>query len=436
MPESRPVSRPLALLFTCATLLGLAASWLALREHLALKAGMELGSSVCHISAEVNCNAVLSSAFSEIRGIPLASVGIAFYLVVLSIGVLTLLGGLPAGVGVGVLLALSTIACGVSLFLFSLSALVIKVVCPLCLLTYFANGILFASMAVAARRYNTLSAGLRTGLREILGSPLLPLRTGLSGTERFRAIAGLLALAVIVIGALALPEQALRRTYSRRIPAQRTLSAVEAWLATPQQSMNLVFEGSNRDYLLGPADAPVTIVEFADFECPACRAFFPQMEALLKEYSSAARFILKSYPLSSQCNPGMPRDLHPHSCAATTLARCAGEQGRYYETIHFLFTTPALEHQGSAGELEEQFKEFSRSVGLDAQSLAECRSAPRTTAKLRADIAEADALGLESTPSLWINGRLVAPASIDRVRAVLDHLRQGKPLAGGDGAAK
>ncbi len=429
MSEVRPISRLLMLLFVLATLLGLVASWLALREHLALKAGMELGSSVCHISAEVNCNAVLSSAFSEIWGIPLASIGIAFYLIVFALGSVATLGGVPVVAGVAVILVLSVCACCVSLLLFSISAFAIKVVCPLCLLTYLANGLLLATTITAAVRNSPLSTALLTGTRELICAPLLPLRMGLSGQERFRALAGLIALAVIAIGALALPEQTLRRTYARKFPVQRTLTALDVWLAAPQQATNIALEGSSRDYILGSPAAPITIVEFADFECPACRAFFPQMEALLKDYQDRVRFVLKSYPLSSQCNPGMPRDLHPRSCVATTLARCAGEQGKYYETVHFLFTTAALEHQGSQTELEEQFKEYGQSVGLDLQSIAECQTAPRTTAKLRADIAEADALGLESTPSIWIDGRPVAPASVDRIRPILDHLLRDQSRA-------
>src|SRR5262249_38122712 len=139
----------------------------------------------------------------------------------------------------------------------------------------------------------------------------------------------------------------------------------------------------------GPADAPVTIVEWFDFQCPACRFAGPLIEEAVAKNEGKVRLVHKFYPLKS----------HNHSDDAARAAFAAMRQGKYWEMGKMLF-----EHQkdlepraieGYAKELRLDMARFRADVASDA--------AAQWIARDRAD---AEALGLDGTPYLWINGRL------------------------------
>lgn len=141
---------------------------------------------------------------------------------------------------------------------------------------------------------------------------------------------------------------------------------------------------------LGPPDAPVTIVEWADFECPACKAIYPILDGLVKRFPGQVRLVYKNYPLS----------IHAHGEIAARAGVAAGRQGKFWEMHHVLFDNQdKLEQsdlEGYAKQLKLDVGKFKTEMGSDD-----------TVARITRDKRAADDVNLDSTPTVYINGREV-----------------------------
>lgn len=144
--------------------------------------------------------------------------------------------------------------------------------------------------------------------------------------------------------------------------------------------------------VLGPEDAPVTIIEFTDLQCPYCALFaihaFPELRRNYID-TGLVRFASRDLPLP----------MHASAVPAAVAARCAGEQGRFWEFREALFAAQATLGPGT-------YVEQAREHGLDLEAFAACRGDGRQAANVRADLDLARANGITATPSLII-GRLV-----------------------------
>jgi protein-disulfide isomerase len=142
----------------------------------------------------------------------------------------------------------------------------------------------------------------------------------------------------------------------------------------------------------GPASAPVTIVEFSDYQCPYCRRVAPTVREVLSRYGDQVSLVFKDLPLS----------IHPQAAKAAEAARCAGEQGRYWDYHDALFAASALS--------DASFEELAHSVGLNVSRFQECLASRRQRAAVEADVRQAQALGISGTPAFLINGILLSGA--------------------------
>ncbi|HXX67743.1 MAG TPA: thioredoxin domain-containing protein [Polyangiaceae bacterium] len=138
----------------------------------------------------------------------------------------------------------------------------------------------------------------------------------------------------------------------------------------------------------GPDEAPVTLVEFADFECPFCQRIAPTLDTIWESRRANVRFIYKFMPLP----------VHPHGDMAARAAIAAQAQGKFWEMHHELFANP--------GHLEESdLKGYARLIGLDVERFSADLQSPATSARLEADHQLAEDLGVKGTPTIFINGR-------------------------------
>jgi protein-disulfide isomerase len=140
---------------------------------------------------------------------------------------------------------------------------------------------------------------------------------------------------------------------------------------------------------LGPADAPVTIVEWADFECPFCGAAAPVLDKVVRRYPGNVRLVFKCYPLSS----------HEHAEIAARAAVAAGRQNKFWEMHHALF-----EHQAE-GLDRDTIERLATDIGLDMKQFKTDIESEATADAVMADRKQAEALGLRGTPMIYINGR-------------------------------
>ncbi len=154
----------------------------------------------------------------------------------------------------------------------------------------------------------------------------------------------------------------------------------------PKAVKTVVTDGSPEK---GPPDAVVTIVEWADFECPACQAMSPVLDGLVDRFPGQVRLVYKNYPL---------KDKHPHAELAAKASIAAGAQGKFWDMHHKLF--------GARGKLEQpDLEDYAKQLGLDVGRLRADLNAPATLERLDKDVKQAEGLGLTGTPFILINGR-------------------------------
>ena len=145
----------------------------------------------------------------------------------------------------------------------------------------------------------------------------------------------------------------------------------------------------------GPEDAPITIIEFADFECPFCQRHAQQVfPRLLEEFGDQARFVYKDFPLSN---------LHPNAFPAALSAQCAQEQDAFWP-YHDLLLSGRLELG------RESYETYARQLGLETENFVNCLEEGRYAENVQADYDLGVQLGVASTPTFFINGIAVVGA--------------------------
>ena len=143
----------------------------------------------------------------------------------------------------------------------------------------------------------------------------------------------------------------------------------------------------------GPGDAPVTIVEFSDYQCPFCHRAQGVVDQILEEYEGKVRLVHLDFPLEN----------HPGAVPAARAARCAGEQGRFWDYHRSLMIEP-----GSLDEADLRGRAVA--LKLDADTFAECVASDRHDADIQSELEYGSSIGVTGTPAYFINGRMVSGA--------------------------
>ena len=174
----------------------------------------------------------------------------------------------------------------------------------------------------------------------------------------------------------------------------QTANTLQAAAALPQSEIAEIarFEvGIDDDPAIGVAGAPITIIEFSDFECPFCQRFHDQtFRAILESYPGQILFVYRDFPLTS---------IHPNAQRAAEAAQCAFEQGKYWEFHNALFR-----NQQHLGNLD-LYSEMAIALEMDQERFSECIESNRYADEVTADFNDARALGITGTPTFFINGR-------------------------------
>jgi predicted DsbA family dithiol-disulfide isomerase len=139
----------------------------------------------------------------------------------------------------------------------------------------------------------------------------------------------------------------------------------------------------------GPATAPITILEFADFECPHCGGLFPTLKLVERNYADKVRVVYRNYPLTN---------IHPHAAKAAEASLCANDQGKFWEFHESLFTD-------QAHLTIDDLKRRAVALKLDTAAFNTCLDSGKQADAVKKDIAEGSKAGVNSTPAMFINGR-------------------------------
>jgi protein-disulfide isomerase len=213
-----------------------------------------------------------------------------------------------------------------------------------------------------------------------------------------------------------LEQQKRQRAAEDYVGGLRQAAGFESVLEAPR--FEITGDGPSR----GPADAPVTLVEFSDYQCPFCKNAEQMVEQVLQRYPTQVRFVYRHFPLDN---------IHPQARGAAEAAACAGAQGKFWDYHKVLFhRSPKLE--------EEQLKDYATSAGLDRAAFDSCLASDAQLAAVDADVEAGRAIGVAGTPAFYVNGLPVTGArGADQLAAVIDGelARLGLPVPAAQAAA-
>jgi protein-disulfide isomerase len=180
-----------------------------------------------------------------------------------------------------------------------------------------------------------------------------------------------------------LVEQRTDAARGQFLATLRAKTPVAITLEPPRQEIAVAGHASK-----GADNAPITMVEFSDFQCPFCQRANPAVDQVLKTYGDKIHFVYRHYPLPN----------HPDARPAAEAAACAQEQDKFWQYHDQLFA--------NASKLTaKDLKDHAGTIGLDTAKFASCVDSRRYKDKVETDIAEANAAGVSGTPAFFINGR-------------------------------
>jgi protein-disulfide isomerase len=188
----------------------------------------------------------------------------------------------------------------------------------------------------------------------------------------------------------------------------RAAASIQIFLVAPDSP---VFAVSTADQpSLGNAAAPVTIVEFTDYQCPSCAATQPTLERLVKEYGDNVRLVARDFPLSQ----------HADAFKAAEAAEAAREQGKYWEYVGVL-----MRNQSALGVAK--LKEYAGELALDLGRFDQALESGKFAETVQRDIEEGTKLGIDSTPTVFVNGRRMSDKSYEALKASIEAALKAQP---------
>jgi len=417
-------------------LLGAITSGLLLLQHNGEGEAAAAVSQLCGEGQQSGCETVAQSPYSVAFGLPLAAIGLFFYLSLIVLLVLGLLAPEVRDWAGAFTLALTILALVVDVGLLAIQAFAIKTFCKLCLLTYVLNiGIVFALIPFRAALVTLRGLSAKVEGRLLLAgwvAGTLAVAAAVAGAQstlslrksaRARAMIGLPAVPDAAVAATPPPATAIAAPGSGASPGtpastdaqhykelaerlQQTLDdpkkleeyftarATSEFEKAPVQSMDLTDVAFK-----GPANAPVQVVEYFDYLCPFCRQLAGGFEAFMPQAGGRVAIYFKNYPLDMTCNPHMKQTMHAGACFLALGGICANYQGKIASYQARVFGTDLKNPTG------DDVTKLAAAAGLNTEAFVACLGDPRTREKLAAEIAEAQRIGVQATPTLFINGR-------------------------------
>ncbi|MDD4973929.1 MAG: vitamin K epoxide reductase family protein [Bacteriovorax sp.] len=330
--------------------------------------------SLCNVNQFFNCDKTTLSLFGNILGVPLALFGVM-------IGLLVMVGLIVKNENyertIYFTLAVNFIGC---IVLFSYSLFVLKGLCPFCTLYYIVSGIIYLFFIRKSRT--------------IIPAP---------------GYLALFAVIVIVISGFT------KMDIDSKAKAQSDVAGdlIKQYYSLPNLGNPKVIS----EFKIATAEnAPIRMVIFSDFECPACKGLSELMPLIASRYNGKIDIQYFFYPLDNSCNPSMQRPLHQYACKASYVASCMPKQD--FAKVH----DEIFQNQDKfeAGFLDQYIK---------TNKLETCVADPKTKEKVVSLITAADPFNIRSTPSYLINGvKIEGGLPADQMYAIMDEIlrRAGK----------
>lgn len=376
--------------------LGLISAIYSTVHHLEVKSQGH-STAACNINQSISCDSAALSKYSEWFGIPVSIWGMGFFL--------TILFGLWRSKKTShsndpVFFLLSIIGVATSLALGYLSLFELKSLCLACTVTYLATLIIMVgALYLPKKKFWTPSF-----LRQFLPNNWVILAP--------------LALTLGVFLILSSVTSSQNKPTPTNSGEQAKLEKQRPPLLSEQvQNIPIArspYSGLGEDFRLGPEKAPIQLVEFSDFQCPACKNMHQILKAIMAEFPQKILFIYRNYPLDPACNPSMARPMHPYACKAAVLARCAGTVDRFWNFHDLVF-------QQQSEISTQNLEKWANTTGLNSEQIKTCLNAKHILEKIKDDISLGQKLGVQGTPAIYINGRRFLGGSVEDLRQAIQN---------------
>jgi protein-disulfide isomerase/uncharacterized membrane protein len=337
--------------------------------------------SFCNVNATVNCDVVLGSTYAKLGGISVALLASLYYAALLVAGIVVARSNSAsrrASLGQAIFFA----ACAgllFSLYLAFVSVSVLNSICLLCSALYVvAVGMLIAGWMLRrnTQRLRSKTGGTQSRQERWIWGVTAGVTAVFAGTIGFQLLSGNVALSAE--GIRTERPDFYRWYYSRPVT-------------------DVSAEGRN---VRGAPDASVTIVEFSDFGCSHCAAFDRNVGELLRGDNADVRLVFRYFPLDSGCNPAISGGSDAGRCDAAVAAECAAEQQKFWQYARVLFDNRP---RFSSSDLQD----YATEVGLDLTAFDSCVKGEAARARVEHDAKDGATLGINSTPTIFINGRRI-----------------------------
>lgn len=164
------------------------------------------------------------------------------------------------------------------------------------------------------------------------------------------------------------------------------------------------------DHVKGATSSSVVLVEYSDFECPACAAYFPMVTALVEQYKDDITFVYRHFPLTQ---------IHPRAVPAAVAAEAAGKQGKFFEMHDLLFENQ--ETWAKEGVAQDHFIAYAQQLNLDIEQFTQDLDDEVLAKKVQKDFAEGRSLNVTGTPTFFLNGtKLTNPQSLQEFSSLIE----------------
>ncbi len=320
------------------------------------------------------CDVVRASRWAHIFGVPTPVYGVVMYsALALLIFVEALVASSWAAMARRATVGIAGLGVAASLALSGIEQFVIHAWCAWCVVQAIAVTLVFVLLLIELRA---------------------PRRESLSG----RTLAGRYINVLLVAIAIGAPSFYLLQRHA----AKAVEAAASAPPITSSQAAELVRPDS---HVTGNPDAPVTLVEFGDIQCPACAATAPTVEELRRKYGDRVRFVFREFPLPQ---------LHMYAEGAAEAAECAGKQGKFWPALDRLY-------QANGALADADLERYASQLGLDMQQFRACMATHATRAQIQRDVEDGRALGVRGTPTFFLgNRRIVGPMELGKFEQLLN----------------
>lgn len=317
-----------------------------------------------------SCDTTLTSSVSWQLGAPLLGWGMAYF------GLLALLFSFRNWVVDRFVLLLAAFGVGVSAIL---TALIFRnnLICPLCLVIHFINLVALITLFISTRS----SISYRGAKPNLAWHSLLKW--------------GFLLLVVIITGGFT--EVRILKSFLPKMPEVNMDEVAKKF----QSEKVYNFAKNDPSAHLGSNEAPVQLVVFSSFQCPACKGFASSIEDIQKKFGKNVGITFKNFPLSTTCNPRLSENMQPQSCDAAFAAIAAQRQNRFWEYHDQLF-------EANLADGEKALTIIAKNIGLNIEKWELDRKSNEAREQLAYEIKTAYKLGINATPSIFINGRKIS----------------------------